>query len=147
MIDPNATGRRLGTYKSAAKKCGVTVADWISKQLNGECWCYRCKAWHPRDKFAVDRSRPNGYASICRPCASLASTASRYGLSRDRLSELRSGSCAICGRAARMVIDHCHKTGKVRDALCQRCNSGIGAFKDNPALLRSAIEYLEKHNG
>lgn len=57
------------------------------------------------------------------------------------------GVCAICGTAPEGVknfpmVDHCHTSGKVRGLLCSNCNQGLGKFKDNPALLRAAIEYL-----
>lgn len=62
--------------------------------------------------------------------------------------------CAICGkpetakrngRTKNLAIDHCHSTDEFRGLLCSNCNPGIGYFKDNPALLYSAIEYVEDH--
>ena len=53
--------------------------------------------------------------------------------------------CAICKRPEQkksLAIDHCHKTGKVRGLLCQKCNRGIGCFDDNVELLKNAIHYL-----
>jgi hypothetical protein len=61
------------------------------------------------------------------------------------------GKCALChtdkpnGRGKRLHVDHCHGTGKIRALLCHSCNAGLGAFKDDPALLRAAIDYLEKY--
>jgi hypothetical protein len=52
--------------------------------------------------------------------------------------------CDVCGGRKRLVIDHDHKTGRVRSLLCVTCNLGLGAFKDNPELLRAAALYLEK---
>jgi hypothetical protein len=63
-----------------------------------------------------------------------------------RLQE-QAGCCAICKEPLAFDKqthgDHCHKTVKPRGILCHHCNTGIGALKDSPALLRSAIEYLE----
>ena len=42
-----------------------------------------------------------------------------------------------------LVIDHNHKTGKVRGLLCGSCNTGIGLLKDSPDVLDAAIEYLQ----
>lgn len=64
--------------------------------------------------------------------------------------------CMICGEAERitngksgkirdMAIDHCHATGRIRALLCSPCNTAIGLFKDDPATLRKAAEYLERH--
>lgn len=68
----------------------------------------------------------------------------------DRLREAQNGVCAICGGTdARidsfggLVIDHDHRTGKVRGLLCSNCNPGLGFFKDDPKVLRAAIAYLE----
>lgn len=57
--------------------------------------------------------------------------------------------CAICGKEEtkrRMSVDHCHKTGKVRGLLCQLCNTSLGGFKDDVAILKKAIKYLSINN-
>lgn len=57
-------------------------------------------------------------------------------------------ACAICGSAPKgkkkvLALDHCHSTGELRGLLCSACNVGLGFFRDNAKLLRSAIKYLK----
>lgn len=64
----------------------------------------------------------------------------------------QNNKCAICSEdipidyqsrtGGRFVIDHNHKTGKVRGILCNSCNIALGHFKDNTGLLYTAIKYL-----
>ena len=60
------------------------------------------------------------------------------------------GKCAICrkppgGRKEKkLALDHCHKSMKLRGLLCTSCNTGLGAFHDDPDLMQRAIEYLKK---
>jgi hypothetical protein len=58
----------------------------------------------------------------------------------------QSGRCEICGDpmigSRNLCVDHCHRTGRVRSLLCTPCNAGLGAFKDDPARLAAAIDYL-----
>lgn len=74
------------------------------------------------------------------------------------LLEEQGGGCAICqtkmtglkerGRRERSLhVDHCHKTKAVRGILCHRCNFGLGHFRDNPALLETAAQYLRSSSG
>jgi hypothetical protein len=79
------------------------------------------------------------------------------------MAESQGGVCAICGGVndtrrkgtnnngkdvkMSLAVDHNHKTGKVRGLLCGKCNISLGNFKDNPALLRKAIRYLENTEG
>lgn len=81
-----------------------------------------------------------------------ASYLSKYGLTvgvYEAMLKNQNGVCAICGRpqssGKRLSVDHDHKTGVVRDLLCDRCNRGIGFFEDNPDLMLKAIEYIRKH--
>lgn len=75
---------------------------------------------------------------------------SQYGLTPESFEQLLAAQgrkCAICGHAQPSpkmfpMIDHCHKSGKVRGILCSHCNMGLGKFKDDPKLLQAAIAYL-----
>lgn len=74
----------------------------------------------------------------------------KYGIDLDdyyKLLKDQNGLCAICNKTCarkhRLAIDHCHTTGKVRGLLCERCNHGLGNFKDNIDSLKNAIKYLE----
>lgn len=69
----------------------------------------------------------------------------------DALFFLQDGLCAIChrpesrvqqGRAKRLHIDHDHRSGRVRGLLCAACNNGIGLLQDDPAVVASALDYL-----
>lgn len=57
--------------------------------------------------------------------------------------------CPICnkgtiaGITCKVVLDHNHITGEVRGWICDSCNTGLGRFKDDVALLKKAIEFLE----
>lgn len=68
-----------------------------------------------------------------------------YGLTTegyDKLLEDSGGQCAICGKAAELVVDHDHVSGKVRGLLCRKCNVAIGSLGDSPETLRRAFAYL-----
>lgn len=151
MIVDNPTGRTLGAYKSAAKKVGCTLEEWMANRRSGQLHCRVCRHWLNSNNFVVDRSRSSGRASLCRSCASEEQTVSRYGMSVDELRELKKASeagCPICGRKGqKMELDHNHDTGAVRAFLCSRCNGALGQFCDDIGLLNRAIEYLEKHDG
>lgn len=75
----------------------------------------------------------------------------KYGMDPDEAEQIWNTvkQCQICGTSdetKKMVIDHNHKTNKIRGKLCFSCNQGIGLFKDDPELLRLAIKYLEGIN-
>lgn len=72
----------------------------------------------------------------------------------DHMWKVQGGRCGICKVplvVARRVdgqelacIDHCHKTGSVRGLLCRGCNWGLGNFKDDPAIVTAALDYLAR---
>lgn len=59
----------------------------------------------------------------------------------ELLAVVAGAPCDICGDAAEYV-DHCHVSGQKRGFLCPACNSGLGFFRDDPARLAAAIDYL-----
>ena len=73
-----------------------------------------------------------------------------YGMTPAEYAELlndQKGVCAICGGNSgekRLSVDHCHDTQRIRGLLCTRCNSILGFAKDEKAVLRNAIEYLQE---
>jgi len=72
----------------------------------------------------------------------------KYNLTMDEVAAMRAKGCGICGsmggtgRWGNLHIDHDHRTGRIRGALCHDCNLGIGRFKDDVTLLLRAVEYL-----
>lgn len=74
-----------------------------------------------------------------------------YGITHTQYLTMyreQNAKCAICNTKPDawpgLVVDHCHTTGKVRGLLCNKCNLGLGWFKDNPSSLNRAITYLQK---
>lgn len=79
-----------------------------------------------------------------------------YKLTYDEYIKLlnsQDAKCAICGSEGfkmqehhkiKLVVDHCHTTGKVRGMLCHNCNRGLGLFQDSIKNLQSATCYLAK---
>lgn len=56
------------------------------------------------------------------------------------------GKCAICQKESDdLCVEHCHKTSRIRSLSCRKCNSALGMFCEDPAVLQRAIEYLKKH--
>ena len=77
----------------------------------------------------------------------------RYGLTPADIQAMREqqgDKCPICcnglGEGRSCCVDHCHKTGRVRQLLCSKCNSGLGMFKENLESMQRAIAYLERFN-
>ena len=101
--------------------------------------CPRCQSFKPKDQFYTGKK-----SSYCKPCQRVASQRYRYGLTEAEM-DLLEKTCAICGSEESLSIDHCHTSGAVRNTLCRQCNSGLGMFKDDPALLRQALAYLDSH--
>lgn len=129
--------------------------------------CTKCGDPQPPSEFYRNGTRSDGsevFRPDCKRCSRRRTKDSRsveweeayqarrfYGLTLEEAREYwHADSCAICGstdpkdRRKKFHIDHCHKTGKVRGALCSNCNLGLGSLQDNPELLRKAALYLER---
>lgn len=73
-----------------------------------------------------------------------------YGITLERYNEMLSEQnnvCAICKKPPKgkrpLVVDHCHKTDKVRQLLCYGCNRLIVTL-DNHPLHQKLVDYLKK---
>ena len=46
-----------------------------------------------------------------------------------------------------VVLDHSHKTGKIRGWICRMCNSSIGMMEEDVNTLKRAIRWLKETQG
>ena len=45
--------------------------------------------------------------------------------------------------SAKVVADHDHHTGNIRDFICDSCNTGLGRFKNGENYLMNAVNYIK----
>lgn len=119
--------------------------------------CTRCKITKPAtlEFFPPHNKKRNGLDSWCRNCRTNYRNGIHRGkyramISDDVLLAIKSeaaGCCNICGKTAKLAVDHDHKINKFRGLLCDNCNMGLGHFKDDPMLLEFAQIYLMLANG
>ena|ERR1039457_5598045 len=131
---------------------------------DGKRSCNKCRQILPIENFSL-RSKSKYKRGKCKECcrqyanqrrdsaiASRQAAVTRrrlYGISDQDyacLVELQKGRCAICEQARKLGVDHCHSTGKVRQLLCQNCNTLLGQAFDDPRILEKAIQYLSLHS-
>ena len=140
-----------------------------------ELTCNKCRESKPKDAFFKESKFKRGYRYSCKECEKPGrdaarrlpenikrSTENRRRWSRkkfynfppelydSRLAE-QGNVCAICGidkpgGRGQFHADHDHSTSKPRGVLCHNCNVALGNFKDNPKILKAAIEYLNKYS-
>lgn len=99
-------------------------------------------------------SKNNKYSKkVCNKCINL----KKYNINYKQylnILRLQNNFCAICqkeetvqhsnrDKELSLSVDHCHETGKIRGLLCNKCNRGLGYFKDNIKLLENSIKYLQ----
>ena len=69
----------------------------------------------------------------------------RYGITQSQYDEMvkaQNGACPLCLKTKKLVVDHCHKTNRVRGLLCIGCNAALGAYEKLSALSERVKLYL-----
>lgn len=78
-----------------------------------------------------------------------------YNITLPEWAELfdkQNGVCAICleegfimkeDHVAKLMVDHDHRTLKVRGLLCHNCNRALGLLKDSRERLLRAADYVQ----
>ena len=113
------------------------------------CWALNMKAWRyknpEKEKASRDAWKANNPDRI-KYLRRKNAFSRKYGLSIEKWDELfasQNGQCKICESVnVDLVVDHCHKTGRVRMLLCNKCNRGLGCFNDDPKLMKKAAEVI-----
>jgi hypothetical protein len=116
------------------------------QRANPERRAMHSKTYKTKDREAYLQRKREDYAR---------SRARRYGKTVEELDEMllaQRGRCAICdvvlGRGGRgptsMTLDHDHTTGEPRAWLCTCCNRGIGYLREDPEIMKNAIDYVTK---
>jgi len=82
----------------------------------------------------------------------VASACRRRGITIEAYYEMlkqQNHVCAICEKPnnnnKRLAIDHDHTTGKVRELLCDNCNTSLGLLKEDIQRISKLQEYIVKH--
>jgi hypothetical protein len=138
--------------KFCSKKCsneGKIVNPHTSENSK---LCPSCKKDLPLSEYHNSKLKYKGRSQLCKTCVNNGLKKSRlksqYGMTFEQLNEMKEKQnhcCLVCKQQTeKLVIDHCHKSGKVRGLLCNQCNMGIGLFKDNSEYLKGAISYLSQ---
>jgi hypothetical protein len=131
----------------------VPHRDTTERDDLGNKLCIRCDGWLPEGEFAPashTRDRLTVWCSLCIQTKKFSVTRTDF----EQMLAAQGGGCAICSGASadgkNFHVDHDHaccegqqSCGRcVRGLLCDRCNRGLGAFRDDLLLLSRAAVYL-----
>ena len=124
--------------------------------------CTFCFFHKPLAQFPKNSKGLFGRGQKCKACSAILAAnyrkehpmkkaAIKYKVEEHEVARIwTSKNCEICGASPkdgkRLCIDHNHTTGKLRGLLCDKCNTGLGMYKENITLLKKAITYLERTN-
>lgn len=121
--------------------------------------CKRCSSditgTHHKRKYCGDHCKRQGFLDDNPTYFYSKHIEKFYGITLgdyNRMGDVQGWLCAICrnpptgkSNGKRLVVDHCHNTGKVRALLCSYCNKGIGSLRDDPEIVAKAVAYLEEY--
>lgn len=120
--------------------------------------CNVCSRYLPTDNFAKNQNGKNNRTvrrPSCKECRVNIDGKNIPGKEKKKWENQKPyaevWTCPICGKTtipgvtSKLALDHNHKTGHVREWICDSCNTGLGRFKDDRQILERAIEYLNKY--
>lgn len=143
-------------YRGQCKACRKPTFDKYKKSKKGKL---SKKQWEDRNKVKINKTqkewRDNNKDKMKviqkryrtnNPDSHRKYLMQKYGITEkiyDLMVKVQKGKCLICKeKPKRLYVDHCHETNIVRGLLCNKCNQGIGYFKDSINNLKNAIAYL-----
>lgn len=129
------------------------TGDEFSKKI-----CNVCHKLKKTTEFAKNQNAKNN-RSVRRPsCKDCRVKIEGVGVSgADKIKWLKKKpvnepfECPVCkkrtiaGVTSKVVLEHNHRTGKAGGWICDSCNTGLGRFRDDINLLKSAIEFINKN--
>jgi hypothetical protein len=131
--------------------------------VDGKKTCCQCGFTKNVTEFSLHADTHDGIQPACKECNNKRGKNQRlqrkFGITEAEYNEMlesQGGVCAICGqpetrtkfgKPTLLAVDHNHKTGKVRQLICFRCNVVIGRIEENPILCDKIRAYLVQHNG
>jgi len=132
--------------------------------------CSNCKIEKPLSEFNLRFKNSDERQSRCKECGNKlalekyhankdkynegkrnSTLLRRYGITEKQYYEIfdkQNGKCKLCGKdkprnkAKHLIVDHCHKTNKVRGLLCNDCNVLLGKLKDDIDFIERIKQYL-----
>lgn len=130
--DPAYRQMRKEKHAAYHQKRLETDPEYREKYEQGRAWNYK----NPKGIFyTTGRGKKKGYR-----------------LKQPEFVEklkAQNGCCARCNTQMTGIlepmIDHDHKTGKVRDLLCNECNTALGFFEKHRDEIDEFLAYLDRH--
>lgn len=127
------------------KKCGESkeISQFNTHNWRGKIgWRWECKPCENVRKVAFRAKHPERQKAYLRK--------SRYGITQQQYDEMvmiQCGTCALCAEIPAsgkpLVVDHNHKTGVVRELLCQPCNIMVGYREKRPSAWKRVEDYVK----
>jgi hypothetical protein len=120
-------------------------------QENRDKWLVQKKEYYLKNRDHLLEVRRKAYyegrqTNLTQTVAKRSRLKTEFGITLadvERMTIEQNHRCAICNQKKMLVVDHCHKTGKVRGLLCRLCNTYIGSIGESTETLEKAIAYLK----
>lgn len=121
--------------------------------------CNVCHCLKPIEHFDKNQNNKHGVVRrpSCRRCRTdidkrAPKTKQAKEMEKNKPKKGEPFECPICrkrsivGVTAKIVADHDHHTGNIRDFICDSCNTGLGRFKNGENYLMNALNYIKERD-
>lgn len=124
--------RRRAEDRNYGKKA---AKEWLARKLKDDPEYLK--------KLYKDNYKKNGFNHYAK--ATFGMSGEELKKTRAKLESVFGEKCWVCGRGgevARIVIDHCHETQKIRGLLCHNCNLALGLLRDDQEIVHNLLSYI-----